>query len=98
MPPAQHRPTSLRLEQLRATALEHHEHHTVMADPQGNEFSAEPAQHSSNSRQRSDTLLAAEAVNQSNSIAGSPTLLGLANLAVRAGSGCPREGFKKARK
>jgi hypothetical protein len=38
------------------------------------------------------------AVNQSNSIAGSPTLLGLANLAVRAGSGCPREGFKKARK
>jgi len=24
--------------------------------------------------------------------------LGLANLAVRAGSGCPRGGFKKARK
>jgi hypothetical protein len=38
------------------------------------------------------------AVNQSNSITGSPTLAGLANLAVRAGSGCPREGFKKARK
>jgi hypothetical protein len=30
----------------RVTALEHHEHHTVMADPQGNEFSAELAQHS----------------------------------------------------
>jgi hypothetical protein len=26
------------------------------------------------------------------------TLSGLANLAVRAGSGCPPEGFKKARK
>jgi hypothetical protein len=36
--PAQHRPRPLRLEQLRATALEHHEHHTVMADPQGSEF------------------------------------------------------------
>lgn len=38
------------------------------------------------------------AVNQSNSIIGFPTLAGLVNLAVRAGSGCPREGFKKARK
>jgi hypothetical protein len=38
------------------------------------------------------------AVNRSNSIAGSLTLARLANLAVRAGSGCPREGFKKARK
>ena len=28
--PAQHRPRPLRLEQLGATALEHHEHHTVM--------------------------------------------------------------------
>lgn len=36
--PAQHRPRLLRLEQLRATALEHREHHTVMADPQGSEF------------------------------------------------------------
>jgi hypothetical protein len=38
--PAQHRPRPLRLEQLRAraTALEHHEHHTAMADPQGSEF------------------------------------------------------------
>ena len=35
---AQHRPRSLRLEQSGATALEHHEHHTVMADPQGSEF------------------------------------------------------------
>jgi hypothetical protein len=38
VPPAQYRPRSLRLEQLGATALEHHEHHTVMADPQGSEF------------------------------------------------------------
>ena len=36
--PAQHRPRLLRLEQLRPTALEHREHHTVMADPQGSEF------------------------------------------------------------
>jgi hypothetical protein len=36
--PAQHRPRLLRLEQLRATALEHREHHTVMADSQGSEF------------------------------------------------------------
>jgi hypothetical protein len=33
--PAKHRPRPLRPEQLRATALEHHEHHTVMADPPG---------------------------------------------------------------
>ncbi len=52
VPRAQHRPRPLRLEQPGATAPEHHEHHTVMADPQGSEFSAEPAQHSSNSRQR----------------------------------------------
>jgi predicted enzyme related to lactoylglutathione lyase len=30
------------LEQLGATVLERHEHHTVMADPEGNEFCVEP--------------------------------------------------------
>jgi len=36
-----------RLERLGATVLERHEHHTVMADPEGNEFCIEPgpAQH-----------------------------------------------------
>ena len=42
MPPAQYRPRSPRLEQLGATILEHHEHHTVMANPEGNEFCVEP--------------------------------------------------------
>jgi len=31
-------------------------------------------------------------------LVGSPQWQRLANLAVRDGSGCPREGFKKARK
>jgi hypothetical protein len=31
--PAQHRPTSLRLEQPGGHRRDHHEHHTVMADP-----------------------------------------------------------------
>jgi len=37
-------------------------------------------------------------VNQVASGVASSTVAGLANLAVRAGSGCPREGSKKARK
>jgi hypothetical protein len=36
--------------------------------------------------------------NQPGSVVASSTVAGLANLAVRAGSGCPREGFKKTRK
>ena len=36
----------------RGAALEHHEHRTVHGRPQGNEFSAEPAQRSSNNGQR----------------------------------------------
>src|SRR5260370_26626790 len=31
-----------RLEQLGASVLERHEHHTVMQDPEGNEFCVEP--------------------------------------------------------
>jgi len=31
-----------RLERLGATVLEHYEHHTVMRDPEGNEFCVEP--------------------------------------------------------
>ena len=38
------------------------------------------------------------AVNPSRSGSQRPTLPALANLAVRTGSGCPCEGFKKARK
>ena len=36
-------------------------------------------------------------VKQWSLIAGSPIVAELVNLAARAGSGCPREGFKKAR-
>ena len=36
--PAQYRPRSPRLEQFGATALEHHEHHNVMAETEGDEF------------------------------------------------------------